>query len=1193
VTAMLARIALFELRKRRGLLSSYIYFFLFLSFGYLMMIAAGGAFQSLAVGMGNERVHPNSPAVLSGLIGSLSYFGLLVTAAVFGQAVNQDFESGAYPLFFSAPISKASYLGGRFLGALLFMAFVFASIALGLWLGTLMPFVDRHLFGPNRAAAYLWPYVIIVVPNLLFTGAVFFSLATLVRKMLPVYIASVVLLVGYLVSGSMMSQLENKFLAALVDPLGLYAQHLVTEYWTVADKNSLLVPFQGALIANRLLWSALGLGLLGYTFYQFRFAHDGTSGRRAAARAATDESAVPVPRVAPAAPPGGFVLRLLARQTVLAFKETTKNVYFVVIVLAGVLFIAVSSHYAQRIYGTAIYPVTYSVVERTTGSFTLFVLIIITFYAGELTWRERTAGTDQLYDALPIPSWLPFASKLGALLGVQVLLLAVVMLTGIVTQTVNGYFHYELGLYVRELFGIKLIDYALLCVLAMTIQAIVNHKYVGHFLMVVYYLWTLFMGKLGLEHNLYKFDGSPSYDYSDMNGYGHFIAPVLWFDAYWAVFAVLLAIASSLLWVRGMEGRMNLRIRLALQRFSPALRVVTALGCVAFVALGGYIYYNTNVRNHYQTDHDREAESAAYEKSYRGLLKQPQPRIVSAQVAFEIYPESHRLVARGVYGLKNKTASDITRVYVNLPNWHDFQKLSVAGVAKPASSDVRLGFYTFELAQPLHPGDEAPLEFEMTFGSHGFRNSAQETDIVANGTFFNSMNLPSLGYQEEVELVEDNTRKKYGLAPKERMADVNDLAARQNNYITSDADWVSFEAEVSTSADQLAIAPGYLQKEWTAGGRRHFVYKMDSKILHFFSVLSARYQVRRDHLGDIALEIYYHPGHEYDLDRMMQGMKAALEYCQAQFGPYQHRQARIIEFPRYASFAQSFPNTIPYSESIGFIAKVDPSDEEDVDYPFYVTAHEIAHQWWAHQVIGGNVQGATLLSETMAQYSALMVMKHALGEGKMKRFLKYELDRYLSQRGFEHKREVPLARVENQQYIHYQKGSLVMYALQDYLGENVLNRALAQYVKAVKFQEPPYTNSTELLTYIRKVTPPDLQYLIDDLFESITLYDNRALSATYREIGKDRYEVKLKVSAKKLRADELGAEKEQPMHDLVDVGLVDEHDEPIVLEKRRLGANESEITLVASRLPAKAGIDPLNKLIDRKPADNLVRVHKE
>ena len=141
-------------------------------------------------------------------------------------------------------------------------------------------------------------------------------------------------------------------------------------------------------------------------------------------------------------------------------------------------------------------------------------------------------------------------------------------------------------------------------------------------------------------------------------------------------------------------------------------------------------------------------------------------------------------------------------------------------------------------------------------------------------------------------------------------------------------------------------------------------------------------------------------------------MKASLDYCSANFSPYQFRQLRIVEFPAYANFAQSFANTIPYSEAIGFI--LDTTDPDKIDMVTYVTAHEIAHQWWAHQVIGADMQGMTMLSETLAQYSALMVMEKMYGPEQIRRFLKFELDRYLRGRGGEMIEEVPLARVENQ-----------------------------------------------------------------------------------------------------------------------------------------------------------------------------------
>ena len=548
--------------------------------------------------------------------------------------------------------------------------------------------------------------------------------------------------------------------------------------------------------------------------------------------------------------------------------------------------------------------------------------------------------------------------------------------------------------------------------------------------------------------------------------------------------------------------------------------------------------------------------------------------------------------ARGTFGLVNKTAEPVKTVYVNLPEEMKVYRLAVAGAEEPSAKDERLGFFTYTLPTPLEPGASAELHFELGLEPHGFSNKGAETSLVENGTFIHSGVLPSLGYAAAAELSDDTQRKKQGLAPRARMADVNDLDARRNTYIASDSDWVSFEATVSTSPDQVAVAPGYLQREWTEGGRRYFHYTMDSPILNFYSFLSARYAVKRDTWKGVAIEVFHHPDHAYNVERMVQSVKDSLDYYTKNFGPYQHRQVRILEFPRYATFAQSFPNTIPYSESVGFIAKVDPADPKDVDFPYYVTAHEVAHQWWAHQVIGGNVQGATLLSETLAQYSALMVMKQRYGEARMGRFLRYELDSYLRGRAFERKQELPLERVENQAYIHYNKGSVVMYALQDYLGEDTVNRALSTYLQKVAYQQPPFTNSPELIAELRAVTPEPMRYLIHDFFERITLYENRALKATYSERPDGKFEVKVTARARKVEANGTGTESELPLDDVIDVGVLDAEGLPLFLEKRRVNQAEVEFTAVVDKLPAKAGLDPLHKLIDRIPDDNTVTVEK-
>ncbi|MFN8688459.1 MAG: M1 family aminopeptidase, partial [Cyclobacteriaceae bacterium] len=287
---------------------------------------------------------------------------------------------------------------------------------------------------------------------------------------------------------------------------------------------------------------------------------------------------------------------------------------------------------------------------------------------------------------------------------------------------------------------------------------------------------------------------------------------------------------------------------------------------------------------------------------------------------------------------------------------------------------------------------------------------------------------------------------------------------------------------------------------------------------------------------------------------------------------------------------------IPFSEGIGFIAKIDDPDK-DIDYVYYVTAHEVAHQWWGHQVMEAGVKGNAMLSESMSQYSALMVLKNKFTPEILERYLKYELDRYLGGRAFERKKEQPLELVESQGYIHYQKASLIFYALQDYISEDSVNAAFRRFNATWRFKDAPYPTSADLLKEIRKVTPDSMQYLIRDMFETITLFENKTDSAFYKEKGKDEFEVKLFTSAEKLRADSTGIETNIPISDWIDIGVYGKNkagkDSLIYLKKHKITQKQNELTITVNSKPRKAGIDPLHKLIDRHSDDNTKGLTKK
>jgi ABC-2 type transport system permease protein len=1206
---MFMRILVFEIRQWLKRVSTWVYVGLLFSLAFLTMLSLSGYFKGVQVGLAGSggTVHINSPYVLCLVIGILGYMGVIITAAVMANAGARDFTSHTHPLLFTCPITKWQYLGARYAGALLTLIFMFSSLGLGLWLATSFPGLDAAKLGPNRLMFYLQPYLVLLLPNLVFTSALFFGLAAVTRTTLASYVAGILLLIGYMIAGSLTHNIESQTLAALSDPFGLTAFSLLTRYWTPAEFNAQLTPLRGVLLANRMLWVGVGLGCLAVTYAVFQFSQTSRFERRKARLKSGDKAVARLDAAAPSSSVGapaivcdfsaGAGLRLAGRAAWLEFRGIVGSLAFLILALAGVLFIVTSATQMGQMYGTITYPVTYQVLEITSGTFALFMLIIITVFAGELVWKERGLRLDQMLDALPTPGWIAYAGKLGALALMTVALMGLVMACGLVIQAAHGYFRFEVGQYLVQLFGYDLSDYLLIAVLSVFVQVLAPNKYVGYVIMIGYYVAYLFMDKFGLEHNLFRYGSDPGLIYSDMNGYlGFMIQGVVTYKLYWGACAGLLALVSYLFWQRGVDRGTRMRWRAAQQRFGRPLQLTALALIAAFVGVGAVIYYNTNVLNVYRTSFQSEAVLADYEKQYKQYETLPQPKITDVRLNLDLYPQARRFAAAGVYQLQNTTTAPIDTVHLRVMPEIEIRQLSFDRAAQPVTTDVTAGYHIYQLAAPLQPGERSALTFEIAYAPRGFRNSmydyASSPWVFPNGTFLTNDVLPRIGYTDQFELHEDDVRKKHGLAPKRAaLPDVDDLAGRMTTGISPDGDWITYAATVSTDADQVALTPGNLERTWVDGDRRYFQYSMgDIPMGNFFAVLSGKYAVKTGEWQNIPIDIYYHPGHEYNLERMMRGVQQSLDYYTTHFGPYPFGQVRIVEFPRYSTFAQAFQGLIPFSEGIGFIARVRPGHEQDVDYPFYVTAHEMGHQWWGHQVSAANVQGGSWIMESVTQYAAMMVMEQEYGPAQMKRFLKYELDHYLSGRAFERKHEPPLYRADTQGYVYYNKGSVAMYALRDYIGADRVNLALRNYLRASAFQAPPYTNSRELLAHLRAVTPAAYQYVLRDLFETITLFRNRAVSAQAAPLPDGGYEVRLTVAAQKLRADETGAETDIPLNDAIDIGVLDADGQALYLAKHWLTQPETEFVIIVDDRPAKAGIDVYYKLIDRDPDDNVITV---
>ena len=1009
-------IAWFDFVRRLRMVSTYVYFAVFGALAGFWMAAAGGALPSASVSFGGDKILINGTYALAIGVALLSFMGVTVIGSVVGRAVQQDFEYGTYHFFYSAPISKRDYFLGRLLGAWMTLLLIFAGITVGILIGTHWPgVVPARVVDAPTVQSFLRPYLFLLLPNLVWMGGCFFVLAALTRQMAPVYVAGVIALVGYLLALDLLGDMDNKWLAAMVDPSGVTALDVTARYWTVAQRNLVEIELEGALLWNRALW--LGFGLLvtaiGYRMFRMEAVTSGGARKRdpAIATAPVDSGAPTSLTASQAAPldrsPGAF-LRMVPGLTRLYVTEIVRSPRFLTIVLGGVLLVVGNAWGAGQTFGTNTWPLTYKMLDLVAGLFGIFILIVTAIYAGELVWRERDVRMDDITDSMPAPTWLGFVAKFVALLCLQLILLAVVMVCSIGVQLAQGFTRIDIVHYLFELFVLQFSAYALLAVLALTVHTLVNNKYLGHFAVVLIFIVSSRLPDFGFEDRLYRFASRPEIVYSDLNGYGHFLPAVFWFRLYWGAFAALLMVLAYALWVRGRDGGWKARLRMAMARMSPAAWSAAAVAGIAFVATGGHIYYNTHVLNAYYSRHATQRMQADYERRFKALTQAPQPKIAAADVRADIFPAEQRARISGTLALVNRTDQPIMDLYVHYPRYARAMKMAPDAPFTVAVEEPALRWHHLVLTTPMAPGATMDFRFDLEVGARGFRNDGADPSVLGNGTFLNpgltpdTTLIPSFGYDESAELLSDNDRRKFGLPARPRMHDLDDKVWQQVSALTRDADFIDFKAEVCTAADQLPITSGYVVSDRTEGGRRCIVYRMDSPMAAIYPFVSARYAVKRDVWkgpdGDVAIEIDYHPGHAYNLDRMIAGVKDSLTYFTQNFGPYQHRIVRIVEFPRFSrsgGFAESFPNTVPFNEALGFTAKVDDADPKDLDYPYFVTAHEMAHQWWAHQEVPANVQGAEFVTESLSEYSALMVMKQQYGDTKMRRFLKYELDRYL------------------------------------------------------------------------------------------------------------------------------------------------------------------------------------------------------
>ncbi len=553
----------------------------------------------------------------------------------------------------------------------------------------------------------------------------------------------------------------------------------------------------------------------------------------------------------------------------------------------------------------------------------------------------------------------------------------------------------------------------------------------------------------------------------------------------------------------------------------------------------------------------------------------------------DLYPAQRRYAVRGSYSLENRTESAIESLWVVARRDLSRIDLRVAG-RLAVEQDAVFGTQRFALSPPLSPGGRVALDFDLEVVRRGAVAGDPDHGIVRNGSFLLShTSLPTIGYRRSYELEDSDARRRQGLAPRARSATLEEAAGADLGVAPPVL--FTFDATLTTEPDQIALAPGALVESGERNGRRFFRYRSPGAVSPLLAFVSGRYAVvRREHHG-VALEVYHHPDHAQNVEAMLDAAARALDYCVAQFGPYPHAELRIVEAPSSSPIAQrgtgfALPGTIFLLEHRGFLT--DRSDAERVDIVTKRVAHEVAHQWWGHQVSPAALPGASTLVESLARYTEMRVLAELHGEASVARLLAFELDRYLAGRAGGD--EVPLTEVEDQGYVSYAKGGLVMAAIRDLIGEPATNAALRRLIDDVHAGRQPDAN--DLLTYLLEAAPEEDHALIEQWLRGVVLYDLRVAAASGTALAGGRQRIDLRVEARKSDG---GAEHELPMNEEIEIALYADDPgvdgrggEPLQTRRYRL-RGATDLSFEADGRARYVLVDPDLLRIDRNRADNL------
>lgn len=1148
-----------------------------LAFYLGLIVACGLSLVMVSTGYGPANLWLNSPWSVAQSLGLLSLAGIFVVTVLSASTALRDTEHRMREIVLATPVSKWTWLLTRLGGVILASAGIFLLATITLMLA---PFViaDPATLGPVRIAPYLSGYLVIVLPNIVFTATLLFAVALGTRSTLATWVGGVVIyclywMVAMLVESPMMAgsapqSAESMMRAAMADPLGLSAFYEQTRYWTADQRNTQLLSLRGSLLWNRALWLLVSAGLAWLCGRLVRMRS--TTRARPVKLVAPEIAAPAAPRWTAArqlAPAGRFSWRTVRSGLRMDLRHafgSKASIALAVIWLFLIGMEATSSTTGE--YRSHLYPTTALMLDVIAAPLARIGGFVIIFFASELTWRARSSRFDEILDATPAPSAVWYVAHFITLAAVATALAVGAMVVTIGVQLASGYSSLEPAAYATLLWtGVP--PLLLVAVMALLVQALSPNRYVGMIIALALLLASQSTAIPLFENPLTRYGAVPEVVWTGMAGLGNGAASYAWLILYWSLVALVLAMVTVGLWRRGRHALLQRRLALVPARLGQR-GIATAGALILAAALtGGWIAWRSSIPEPPMSRAARQEWRAEYERTYRTRVG-IQPAVASITANVALFPRKLGFNSMGTLVLRNGDRLPIDTVWVSVRREAQKLALTLDGIA-PVVRDVRFGMYAFVPARPLAPGDSARLTWSMLVREPRIQLDGIDEEIAPRATFLPNVRVfPQVGYRSTYQVNDPVVRRQLGLGP---------LAT--DTVATS---WVRTDITLSTSAGQTVVAPGALVRRWKDGDREYFEYRHAHPVVDRFALASAAYEVARDSADGVLIEVYYHAGHDINVPRMIQAARTSLRLFTEAYGPYPLDHLRIVEVP--GTFQQgaaiAYPGTIFFVEDRGFLT--DARDSSRMDIVTRRVAHEVAHQWWGMQLSPANAPGASVLVESFAKYGEQRVLEKVHSRSMVDELMYWDEDRYLRGRT-ETVDEPPLARAENEDWLYYGKGAVVMNALGQEVGTTALDRSMRQLLEQ---QGGPAGKATtgKWVALLVQQADSQQQRLIREWVDQVVVYDLAIPAAKAEGQADGSYLVRLELKASRISGS--GNVESAPLNEPVELVVRGEAGDVLWSGMPSWSGTDTTITVPVKGKPARAELDPHVLRLDANRFDN-------